>query len=112
MFFRKTRTHFQGASNRSSDRLSDSNANLTMYRSSKNLKQSTPTFEIKNPFTSSIKKRSQRYKNFNSTSQNFHKQSLSFQGEDLEVRAVEARLQKIFKNSKDMVKLLNHWGFD
>ena len=109
MFFRKTRTHFQGASNRSNDRLSYSNNNLTIYKSSTNL-QNIVKVENKNTFTSTLKKRSKRYNNINN-SQSAYKQSLSFQENEPE-SGVEIKLRKIFKNSKDIVKLLNHWGFD
>jgi hypothetical protein len=87
MLFRKTRTHFQGASNRSSDRLSRSNNNLTLYKSSDSIKNLVAKTEVKNPFTSVLKKRSQMHNKFRST-QNFHKHSLSFQDEGSEAGVV------------------------
>ena len=100
-----------GASNRSSDSLSRSNNNFLLHKSTSNFKHVLASTEVKNPFTSSIKKRSKKSYNFNNT-QHGHKHSLSFQQEGSEAGQIQQKLRKIFKNSKDMVKLLNHWGFD
>ena len=60
MMFRKTRTHFQGASNRSSDRCSMTLTNFSLHKSPTIKKNQGNPVEIKNPFTSFLKKRSQK----------------------------------------------------
>ena len=111
MHFRKTRTHFQGASNRSTDCFSQTQVNFSQGKSSNNRKNQTSPIEIKNPFTSFLKKRSQKQRYFNSTKLDQTEQSALGDGVP-ESSAVEKKLRKMYKNSKDIVKLLKNWGFD
>lgn len=80
MLFRKTRTHFQGSSNRSSSR-HQSDSKPFFSKTASNFKELVESTKIKNPFTSALKKRNKNNKFF-SSSHNINKNSLSFQEED------------------------------
>jgi hypothetical protein len=59
MLFRKTRTHFTGASNRHNDHHSQSHNSLSVYKPTSSLKVAT-TDETRMPFTSGLKKRGKK----------------------------------------------------
>ena len=113
MFLRKTRTHFMGASNRSSDRFSQTQQNFSSTQTNFSLRKSTnkQPIEVKNPFTSCLKKRSQKERTFNGTRTQKLKQTEMSQWEGA-AKVIEKRLRRMHKNNKDIVKLLKCWGFN
>ena len=70
-------------------------------------------FEKKKGLGCGIRKRGHLKKgNFSQTHLEIRKEEREGRDKEGERGVVEVKLRKIFRNTRDVVKLLNHWGFD
>lgn len=110
MLFRKTRTHLQGASNRPQTHLGDTHHTYSSVKPLIVINPSPSISNMKSPFTSFASKRKHTKKRLSFT-QGEETITKEVEINENPLRTVEDNLRKKYKNSKNIVKLLDHWGF-